>query len=239
MIRTALITAAGRSTRMGGGIKKEYRLINGVTVLEKIVSLFTETKLFSAVAVTCPPGEKAAFEERLEAYREDSLLITEGGATRQESVLRGLDALQGHPGIPAEALVLIHDGARPWLSLELLQRILKTAEQHGTALPVVPSVNAVKSVNDQGWVEAHLPRSRTVGAQTPQAFPLAAILKCHRQAAAEGRTDFIDDSELFQIYQGRVKTLPGDPANKKITYPEDISSPTPYSGMENRGGGTQ
>ncbi len=224
MRASVLITAAGRSRRMGAGPKKEYRLLDGIPVLEHIVALFLELNRFSRVAVTCPRGEQAQFEEILADYISDRLLITEGSGTRQESVFRGLCSLADPEPAPGD-VVLIHDGARPWASPGLICRIAEMAAERGSALPVVPATNAMKRINNQGEVEEHLSRQNTAAAQTPQGFRFAPILEAHRLASGDParKAAFIDDSEIYQTYIGPVHTLPGEPENRKITYPADLS----------------
>ncbi len=218
---SVLITAAGRSRRMGTGPKKEYRLINGISVLEHITALFLEMNYFHQIAVTCPPGETSRFEELLEDYRSETLRIVEGGPTRQASVYRGLSAL-ARPEPATEDTVLIHDAARPWVTPRLIRQTAELAAAQGSALPVVPPVNAMKRMNSRGLVTEHLCRETTGGAQTPQGFRFRPILDAHRRAAEEGRTDFIDDSEIYHTYIGPVQSLPGEPENVKITYPSDL-----------------
>jgi 2-C-methyl-D-erythritol 4-phosphate cytidylyltransferase len=117
--------------------------------------------------------------------------------------------------------VLIHDAARPWISGELVDSILRTAESDGSAVPVVPSVNAMKKIDDSGKIIEHLERDKTVSAQTPQGFHFRKILEAHTRADSDGY-EAIDDTELWDRYFGRVSTVPGEIRNIKITYPKDL-----------------
>lgn len=218
-----VLTAAGSSSRMGGG-KKEYRDLYGMPVLlHSLLTFFTLPSLTQTV-ITIPAGDKAYVERLLGmlperfADRRSAVTLTSGGASRSDSVLRGLESF---PEVPEH--VLIHDGARPWISAELITRVLETTARYGACIPVVPATNAMKSIDEEGVIRAHLPRRSTVAAQTPQGFSYRSILAAHRRAAADDTT-YIDDSEIYSRYVGEVHTVPGDPENIKITYARDLSA---------------
>jgi 2-C-methyl-D-erythritol 4-phosphate cytidylyltransferase len=229
-IRAAgIVTAAGSSSRMGSGIKKEYRLMppscghEPETVLSASLRAFIESGAFGALVVTCPPrGEAharaAILPELLAAYR-GKLLIVPGGKTRRESVLMGLRALK--PLQPAT--VLIHDGARPFCGPRLVSRVLDAAELYGSAVPLVPTVDTCKEVDASGAVIRHLPRARVMAVQTPQGFAFERILAAHEKVESEEPlTEFTDDSEIWQLCQGSLNSVRGDEANRKITFPGDL-----------------
>jgi 2-C-methyl-D-erythritol 4-phosphate cytidylyltransferase/2-C-methyl-D-erythritol 2,4-cyclodiphosphate synthase len=142
----------------------------------------------------------------------------EGGATRQQSVCAGLEALAAH----APDIVLIHDAARPFVSGEVISRAIEAAARTGAAIPVVPVTDTVKLVDASGDVEATPERARLRIAQTPQAFRFDVILDAHRRAAREGRADFTDDAALAEWAGLTVATFEGDVANMKMTTPEDF-----------------
>jgi len=159
-----------------------------------------------------------------EGVREDRIVPVPGGDTRQKSVRAGLEAAAEHPGnSPSERLdvVLIHDGARPWISAALITAVLEGARRHGGCAPVVSPPDAIKSVDEAGFITFHSGRGTTLGVQTPQGFVFDRILEAHRRAASDGAV-YIDDTEIFEKYSGRVYTVPGDPRNRKITYPHDL-----------------
>ena len=117
--------------------------------------------------------------------------------------------------------VLIHDGARPWVSRETIVNVLSAAVEHGAAAPVVPAVNALKVVDDKGVLKEHLSRESVYGVQTPQGFQFDEILSAHREAAAD-TVHYIDDTEIYSRYCGEVYAVPGNPENRKITYSHDL-----------------
>jgi 2-C-methyl-D-erythritol 4-phosphate cytidylyltransferase len=205
---------------MGGRTKKEYRLLAGVPVLARAVLPFLEEG-FSPVVVTVPRGHLGEAAALLAPHLPSpGVRLVEGGATRQQSVLQGLRALaEDAPGI-----VLIHDGARPWISRDLVQRVARAAVERGGCVPVVEVGEAVKQVGAADIVEQHLHRGALRFAQTPQGFSFARILAAHEQAAAEGAS-CVDDAEVFALFAGPVAWIEGDPDNRKITRECDLGEP--------------
>ena len=143
---------------------------------------------------------------------------TAGGATRQASVLAGLEALAAEK----PDIVLIHDAARPFVSQAVISRAIEAAGRTGAAIPTIAVTDTVKLVDDGGDVEATPERARLRIAQTPQAFKYEVILEAHRRAAREGRSDFTDDAALAEWMGLTVATFEGDVANMKLTTPEDF-----------------
>jgi 2-C-methyl-D-erythritol 4-phosphate cytidylyltransferase len=219
----AVVTAAGASTRMGGA-KKEFRALGGVPVLALAVRPFLAAGMVRVV-VTLPPGRVAEAAALLAAHVDTAaLLLVEGGGTRQESVRRGLLALADEP----PDLVLIHDGARPWLASDLLSRVRDAAARFGACVPVVEVTEAVKELDEAApeagmppLVLRHVPRQRLRFAQTPQGFSYPRILAAHQRALAEGLS-FVDDAEVFDRFDGPVAWVAGDWANRKITFVDDL-----------------
>ncbi len=141
-----------------------------------------------------------------------------GGATRQASVHAGLEALADQK----PDIVLIHDAARPFVTPALISRAIDAAALTGAAVPAIPVADTVKLVGATGNVEATPERARLRIAQTPQAFRFEVILEAHRRAARDGRDDFTDDAALAEWAGLTVTTFEGDPANMKLTTPEDF-----------------
>jgi 2-C-methyl-D-erythritol 4-phosphate cytidylyltransferase len=241
----AVVTAAGASLRMGGAAKKEFRSIGSVPVLALAIRPFLSAG-FERIAVTLPAGRLGDASALLAPFLDVSALtLVEGGGTRQESVRLGLLALAADP----PDLVLIHDGARPWLAPDLLARVTEAAERFGACVPVVAVTEAVKEVGrptslseptsslprvggepggsaatepgNAPFVLRHLPRHLLRFAQTPQGFSYPRITAAHERARAEGLS-FVDDAEVFDHFAGPVAWVTGDPANRKITFPDDL-----------------
>lgn len=213
----AIIVAAGRGLRAGAGGPKQYRQIAGRPVIARAMEPFCGHPGIEAVQPVVNPDDIAIFKEAVNGlhYRAP----VKGGATRQASVHAGLEALADlMPDI-----VLIHDAARPFVDDAVIARGIKAATITGAAVPVVPVVDTIKDVGQAGHVEGTPDRARLRVAQTPQAFRFDVILEAHRRAAREGRSDFTDDAALAEWAGLTVATFDGDPANMKLTTPEDFS----------------
>jgi 2-C-methyl-D-erythritol 4-phosphate cytidylyltransferase len=221
-----IVTAAGASARMGVGGKKEYRLLEGVPVLARSLMPFLLADRFSPIIVTIPPGHAVRVEALLAPHVPfDRLTLVEGGATRQKSVAAALRALRGE----SPALVLIHDGARPWVDRALVERVRQGAESFGACLPLVEVTQAVKQTGPAGGAATagtilrHLERESIRFAQTPQGFSYTAILRAHELAEERG-VCCSDDGELYDLFRGPVAWVEGDRHNRKITWPEDVEA---------------
>jgi len=235
-----VVTAAGKSERFGGGKKELLRLERGAsasaaTVLDRAISPFIRLPGLSALVVTAPPGRedevRSAISPASRAFLEERLgrrfAVVPGGSTRRDSVRLALEAIAtfaaGTDAEPqlGEAVVLVHDGARPWASETLVLSVAEAAAERGASVPVTPLVDTPKELGPDGTVTRHPSRASFGGAQTPQGFRFAPFLAAHRRAAAEG-VDCTDDAELWDRYVGPVASVPGDPENRKITYREDL-----------------
>jgi 2-C-methyl-D-erythritol 4-phosphate cytidylyltransferase/2-C-methyl-D-erythritol 2,4-cyclodiphosphate synthase len=214
MSRTAvLIVAAGLGARAGGGIPKQFRLLLGVPMLRRTVDAFiahSEIALIQVVIGANQSREAAAALAGLEL-----LPPVRGGATRQESVHRGLEALAAyHP-----EFVLIHDAARPFVSNRLVGDLIAAlASGAAAAIPLLAVADTLKRENPAGmW--STVTRDGLFRAQTPQAFRFAAILDAHRKHSGAAVTDDIALAELAGL---KVVAVPGEEINVKITEPEDF-----------------
>ncbi len=214
-LTAAVITAAGKSTRMGGA-KKELAVIDGTPVLKRAVSAFVGNGAFHTIVITFPPDGESSLRSVCDDVSIDIIWVP-GGQTRQESVFNALSALTGL----SPEYVLIHDAARPWVSQELITSVLQGTREYGACIPVVPHVDAPKRIDSDGIILNHLERTTEVGAQTPQGFRFTEILEAHRKARAAGR-EYPDDAEAYHHAIGNVHTVTGDPANRKITFRHDI-----------------
>lgn len=212
----AIIVAGGRGLRAGAGGPKQYRTLAGQPVIYRAMQPFcTHPDVFAVQPVTSP-DDVALFNQAVAGltYRTPA----NGGATRQQSVRSGLEALAKD----APDIVLIHDAARPFVDAALISRAIAAAERTGAAVPTIPVTDTIKQVNGADDVEATPDRARLRIAQTPQAFRYDVILEAHRRAAREGRDDFTDDAVVAEWAGLTVATFEGDAANMKLTTPEDF-----------------
>ncbi|TAA61547.1 bifunctional 2-C-methyl-D-erythritol 4-phosphate cytidylyltransferase/2-C-methyl-D-erythritol 2,4-cyclodiphosphate synthase [Shinella sp. JR1-6] len=219
-----VIVAAGRGERAGSHAEgpKQYRRIGGRPVISHTLDLFVNWLPARRIVVVIHPDDVALFENaRAQSLPAgDRLTVVTGGATRQQSVLAGLEVL-------AEGditHVLIQDAVRPFVEPAILERTL-TAFQHGAraVLPAVAVADTLKCADANGNVAETVSRSGLFAAQTPQSFHFQTILEAHRRASASGRTDFTDDASIAEWAGVRVHLVEGGPGNVKLTLQKDIA----------------
>jgi 2-C-methyl-D-erythritol 4-phosphate cytidylyltransferase / 2-C-methyl-D-erythritol 2,4-cyclodiphosphate synthase len=211
-----VVVAAGRGLRAGGGMPKQYRPLPGGTAIERSLATFSGHDEIALVQPVIHPDDQGAFQQSSAQFR--LLPPVFGGATRQDSVRSGLEALAAHQ----PEIVLIHDAARPYASRALITRAIAAAGKNGAAVPVLPVADTVKTVDAQGLVTGTLDRSLLRAVQTPQAFGYAAIVDAHRRALKAARNDFTDDAALAEWAGMTVATFAGEAGNVKLTTPEDF-----------------
>jgi 2-C-methyl-D-erythritol 4-phosphate cytidylyltransferase / 2-C-methyl-D-erythritol 2,4-cyclodiphosphate synthase len=215
--RTAVVlVAAGRGLRAGAGGPKQYRQIGGQPVIFRAMEAFSRHPDVFAVQPVVNPDDSAMFMAAVAGLRHEP--PTNGGVTRQASVLAGLEALAQHK----PDIVLIHDAARPFVSQGLISRAIEAANRTGAAIPAIPVTDTIKLTGEGGNVEDTPDRARLRIAQTPQSFRFDVILEAHRRAAKDGRSDFTDDAAIAEWAGLTVATFEGDVANMKLTTPEDF-----------------
>ena len=216
----AVIVAAGRGLRVGGKDPKQFRQLGGEIMLSRTLSQFMNHGHVQAVLPVIHADDGALYRDAVAGLSgKDLLEPTFGGATRQASVLAGLEALQRHQ----PDIVLIHDAARPFVTADLITRAIAAAEQSGAAIPALAVTDTVKTVDAQGLVDKTLDRNALRLVQTPQSFNYARLLDAHRRAKAAGRDDFTDDAALAEWAGMKVSTFAGEPGNIKVTTPEDFA----------------
>lgn len=213
----AIIVAAGKGLRVGGAVPKQFRTFRGKPVLRHSAESLLAAGAAPLVVVTSEDGEEAARE----ALTGLSFTLARGGATRQESVLSGLEALAS----AAPARVLIHDAARPDLRREVIARLLDALSHHPGAIPVLPVVDSLAVDDGAGVMAGKAAREALRRVQTPQAFRYAQILAAHR--AWNGARDAGDDAQVLTVSGGSVALVEGDERLKKLTFAEDFVDADP------------
>jgi 2-C-methyl-D-erythritol 4-phosphate cytidylyltransferase/2-C-methyl-D-erythritol 2,4-cyclodiphosphate synthase len=186
-------------------------------MLRRTLSQLLEVPEIGAIQPVTRPDDQALVAEALSGLAVRPTVP--GGATRQDSVRAGLEALE--PLAPD--IVLIHDAARPFASTALIGRAIDATRRSGAAIPGIPVADTVKGVDRDDRVIETLDRSRLRLIQTPQGFAFAPLLAAHRRALSEGRTDFTDDAALAEWAGMRVTVFAGEPGNIKMTNPEDFA----------------
>jgi len=219
MMRTAaIVVAAGRGERAGSTRPKQYRDLFGEPVLRRALRALAAHPAVEAVQAVIDPAEHAAFQSTAGDLPK-CLPPAAGGATRQQSVRAGLEALVKLK----PAVVLVHDAARPLASAALVDRALAAVEKTGAAIPVVALADTVKRVDASGKVVATLERGELRAVQTPQAFFFDPLIDAHRRASKAGLENFTDDAALAEWAGIPVATFAGEPGNLKLTTAEDFT----------------
>ncbi len=205
-----IVVAAGSSTRFGGD--KLGVLVGGRPVLERAVGAMRAALPAARLALVVRADQLEAARAR---WDERGVLVAAGGARRQDSVRNGFAALD-----PADdTVVVVHDGARPFVPAGDVARVVAGAAAAGAALLVAPVVDTVKRLRADGTVEATVPRDRLARALTPQAFRAGALRAAW---AAAGDAHWTDEAALVERWGGPVAAVPGDPRNVKVTHPDDL-----------------
>lgn len=213
---TALIVCAGRGTRMGPGAPKQYRLLGGVPVLRHTALAFRDHPAITEIAVVIHRDDHALYEAATAGLGLRAPII--GGATRDELVRLGLEALAADP--PDH--VLIHDGVRPFVSSETISGVIAALESGPAAIAAMPVFDTIKSGVD-GVITGTIDRSILWRAQTPQGFSFAAILTAHQ--AISSRADLppvTDDASVAEAAGLPVRIVHGSEDAFKITTEADL-----------------
>lgn len=231
-----VLLAAGSSSRMGTGKKKEYMELDGGTVLSASLKKFLRTDFcFEKTLVVTPKGQEEPAlnaikcdEEATSLLQRTRLEFVAGGATRQASVFNALTFLHEKNLQLENSIVLIHDAARPFVSQEVIRDTIETAAKYGAAVPAIPPVDTQKEMDADGTIKRHLVRSQLCAVQTPQAFLLEPLFLCHQDAAGMGK-EYTDDSEIWDAFPAhtggkKIRVCKGDAANRKITFLQDIEN---------------
>ena len=213
----AVIVAAGRGLRAGGDLPKQYRNLAGEPMIRSSLALFAWHGQVAAVQAVIHPSDRTSYDAAATGLR--LLPPVAGGATRQASVLAGLEALSAQ----APDMVLVHDAARPYCSSELVSRAIAVCAATGAAIPALEVTDTIKRIDTDGQVTGTLDRALLRAVQTPQAFAFPALLEAHRRAAKEGRDNFTDDAALAEWAGIKVAVFAGDAANVKLTTEQDFA----------------
>ncbi len=218
-----LIPAAGRGSRIGSGKNKLYLFLAGKPVLFYTLRAFLDLDLFDRVLVVVAPGEENAFRKWVLVPffdGDERIAVAPGGEKRQESVYKGLQVLE-QENVRDDAIVCIHDGARPLVSTALITAVYNEALLGGAAVAAVALKDTIKEVDDKYGIVRTPRRERFVSVQTPQCLRFALLREAHRRAREEGFSGS-DDAVLVERMGVKVKVVPGSYENIKLTTPEDF-----------------
>lgn len=215
---TAIVLSAGKGSRMGSSVHKQYLLLCGRPVIYYTLKAFEESPVDEIVLVTGEGEEEYCRKEIVEKYKLNKVTkIVKGGKERYHSVFQGLSACE-HTDY-----VLIHDGARPFIGQEVIRHTMDEVQKKHACIVAVPVKDTIKKVDENGKVEDTPPRKSLYTVQTPQAFSYSLIYDSYQKMIADGREDVTDDAMVVEAY-GKVPVyvIDGSYRNIKITTPEDL-----------------
>ncbi|TYS54529.1 2-C-methyl-D-erythritol 4-phosphate cytidylyltransferase [Sutcliffiella horikoshii] len=211
-----IVLAAGQGKRMKAGKNKQFIELEGKPVIIHTLSVFEADPWCMEIKLVINEKEKDIFKELLHQYPVQKIKeMVIGGEERQDSVYNGLTSLQ------SAEIVLVHDGARPFISQEVIHHLVKKAAKEGAAIVGVPVKDTIKRVSKAGVVEQTVERSSLWSIQTPQAFRYAILKEAHDKAKAENYLG-TDEASLVERIHVPVHIVEGEYENFKLTTPEDI-----------------
>lgn len=214
----AIILASGSGSRFGAALPKQFCLFAGRPLLMHTVECFTNVLPAEDVMLVIDRTMSDLWQQLCDDYSFSSPRIAFGGATRTESLANALHALADFPG---DTNIMIHDGARPLASADLIRRMMTLPEGYVGAIPTVSVTDTLRHLDDAGDGSETVDRSRFVAVQTPQTFTLATL----RRAFANYREHSVtDDATLVQkVTGGKIALLEGEHTNIKVTNPADMA----------------
>jgi 2-C-methyl-D-erythritol 4-phosphate cytidylyltransferase len=218
-MNVAIIAAAGQGKRLGGRRAKQFLELAGTPIIIHTLKRFEQCAAIHEVFVVLPATDAASFLTLAAKYglRKLSRVVT-GGATRAESVWRGLQAVRA----ATAGIVAVHDGVRPFVTPEEIARTVGQAEATGASILTAPATDTIKEI-ENGQVRRTLVRGRVRHALTPQCFRYALLRRAYEEAGDLSAADITDDSALVERLGVAVSIVEGDARNIKITRPADIA----------------
>lgn len=216
MSNTAVILAAGLGKRMQAGHNKQFIEICGQSVLTHTLTVFAQIPEIAKIVLVVRAGEEDTCRNMIPEIAESKTVLAIGGKERQDSVHNGIRAITWEC-----EYILIHDGARPLVTEEIIRRTLLAAQNSGAAICAVPVKDTIKQADSDGNVLATIPRESLWAVQTPQVFRADLIRRAYENAYVHNHYG-TDDASLVEYLGEEIKIVTGDYENIKITTPEDI-----------------
>lgn len=213
----AIILAAGQGKRMEATINKQFLCINKKPILCHTIEVFSKSKEVDEIILVCASEEiEYCQKEIVDKYGYDKVvLVVEGGKERQNSVFNGLKAVNNCN------IVLIHDGARPFVTEEIIKKGIEFAKLYGACACGVKAKDTIKIKSEEGFAKDTLKRDEVFLIQTPQCFKYDLIYSCHEKLN-ETNIQVTDDTMVVEMFNNHVYLYDGSYSNIKLTTPEDL-----------------
>lgn len=215
----AIILAGGAGKRMGTATNKQFLLIENKPIIVHTLQIFEDCRAVDGIYLVVNQKDLPLIQEEiLETYKFNKIMkLVIGGKLRQDSVRNGLEAIE-HPC----DVVVIHDGARPFVSPAFIEKGIFLMEMYDAVIPALPMKDTVKVISKEGFVVKTLERDSLWHVQTPQTFKYQLIVKAYREGMAKKHYGY-DDATFIEHMGKKVKVIEGSPYNMKITTPEDLT----------------
>ena len=214
----AIIVAAGKGIRMNDPLKKQYHSVACLPIVVHTLRVFDSCTLIDDILLVVPEEDLQFCRNELVADTnlKKKITLVAGGPQRQDSVYNGLQKIDDH-----DSIVVIHDGVRPFLTLDQLEACITEAKEHGACILGVPAFDTLKRINASKTIVETIDREHIWFAQTPQAFRYDLIKKAHDEARQQGFSG-TDDAALVEQFGSRVRIIAGSRNNIKITSSDDL-----------------
>lgn len=213
---SVIIVAAGGSTRMDG-VNKQLEKIGDTPVFVMSALKFERSERVGEIIIAAPEEDVPRYEKLAQNFGVTKLVaVVAGGDTRFKSVKNALDAVS-----PKADFIAIHDGARPLIDTQEIERVFADAEKYNAAIAAIPATDTVKSVGSNGFVEETIPRGKLYYAQTPQVFRKKLYLSCLEKVGSRAEA-VTDDSSILEMCGEYVRITEIACSNLKITRPDDL-----------------
>ncbi|MBK8981583.1 MAG: 2-C-methyl-D-erythritol 4-phosphate cytidylyltransferase [Ignavibacteria bacterium] len=223
-----IIPASGSGVRFGGKTPKQFLKLNGKEILTHTVKKFHDVKAIDEIIIAAAPEN---FIRICSIIRKNNFTkvkkVVEGGKRRQDSVYNALINLD----CGKKDIILIHDAVRPLVSVKLIREVINAADKFGCVIPGIAVSDTLKRTDKNFFVKDTVDRNGVVTVQTPQAFGFEILQKCFLRSYKDGFTG-TDESSIVEKYGYKVKVIPGDKRNVKITEKKDMEEVKRYMGGE-------
>jgi len=229
MAAAGIVLAGGKGSRMQSDVPKQYMELLGKPLLYYALKAFEESNAEQVVLVTAEGDEDYCRNELVESYGFTKVIaVTAGGAERYASVWNGLQCLKAQTGEGQSEscepdIVLIHDGARPLVTVELINRLIAETEHYGACVAGMPVKDTIQMTDEHGVITLTPKRESLWSAQTPQAFEFSLVYDAYRKLMEESEIQATDDAMVVGLYHDiAIQMVRGNYSNIKVTTPEDL-----------------
>lgn len=215
----ALILASGRGVRMNIKTPKQFLIINDKPLFIHTIDRFMESNLIDKVVLVINKDDEYTVKNFLKKYKyEKDLLLTYGGNTRQKSVFNGLKFLENK--VSKKDIVLIHDGARANVSLDIIKRNIEYVCEFSSAVTGISITDTIVKLGEKDFT--YVDRDKLISVQTPQSFYFEDIFEAYEKCALDGYNEATDDSSIMRYQNKEVRFVKGSKFNIKVTTEEDL-----------------